>query len=158
MKQLIYYPNKKHKLKNALFIESDCSKNYRVIVPISGTHLELYNEDRLIAEVDGSYITLNGNEILVKKLGFLKWGWVLPTPPAQCILVPSMGGDKYTIGDEVAVSLIDKTEISGNPFDLFKRVGDKERYLTLKYDKCMINEPMAYCLLMVNISKRLHTI
>ncbi len=67
MKQLIYYPNKKHKLKNALFIESDCSKNYRVIVPISGTHLELYNEDRLIAEVDGSYITLNGNEILVKK-------------------------------------------------------------------------------------------
>ncbi len=81
----------------------------------------------------------------------------MPTP-AQCILVPSMGGDKYTIGDEVAVSLIDKTEISGNPFDLFKRVGDKERYLTLKYDKCMINEPMAYCLLMVNISKRLHTI
>ena len=157
MIDLIYYPTKHRKNKRELFIESDIKLNYKALIPEAGTHLDVYEETKLIGKVNGTHIELFDTPIPKKQLSFFTWSWVISDSPEQ-LLSPHMEDDKYLLNGEIVVRVIDRTAVSQNICNIFKKVDTSERFMKLSYDETKVDGIIAFCLLLVDVSKTFHSI
>lgn len=157
MQNLTYYPSKRSGNKRELYIESDIKLNYKAVIPEAGTQLDIYEGTQLIGQVDGTYIEIFGKPIPKKKLSFLTWAWVISESPKQ-LLSPHLDDDKYLLNNEIVALVTDKTAVSQNIFDLFKKTEQSERFIKLSYDETKLDEITALCLLLVDVSKTFHSI
>ncbi|WP_394391439.1 hypothetical protein [Shewanella woodyi] len=59
---------------------------------------------------------------------------------------------------EIVALITDKTAVSQNIFDIFKKTDTSEHYIKLAYDETKLDEITAFSLLLVDISKTFHSI
>ncbi|ENY3127820.1 hypothetical protein ACFXAP_001841 [Vibrio cholerae] len=152
MKELVYFPNRKVNGIGNVYIRSDCEDDFFVVRPVSGTAYHLYHADEKIGEVDGCHIKVYGRALTKEKLGWFRWGWILPTSPPST-LVPQLNDCDYKVGNDVVVTIVDSLAYGSNIFSAYQEKSNKERSLTLRYDEKIIDHAIAYCLLMVELSR-----
>jgi hypothetical protein len=156
MLKITYYPNRSSWNSNELKFESNFNQLFTARLPVSGTHVELLEGDKVIGEVDGTYIVLNGNPIKQKRKGIWRWAWVLTEKP-ELLLWP--GDSEYLINNEVVASISESEPPSSNPFDLFKSEMDSsEAYIQLSFKEGKIDPLIAMSLLLVSVSRTFHSI
>ena len=156
MLQITYYPERSSWNSNELKFESNFNQPYTARLPISGSHVELLEGGKVIGEVNGTHIVLNGIPIKQKRKGIWRWAWVLTETP-ELLLWP--GDSEYLINDEVVASISESEPPSSNPFDLFKsEIERSEAYIQLSFKEGKIDPLIAMSLLLVSVSSRFHSI
>ncbi|WP_199608750.1 hypothetical protein [Flocculibacter collagenilyticus] len=152
-----YYPQRTTGIKHELYLESDIRLDYTVMIPESGTQLDVYENEKLVAQIDGNCIKIQNQQVPEKKYGVFNWAWEFKHP--QKIEIRPENDNFYSDGD--VIGFVSTKEASTGILDLifnFRNSVSEEGIVKLNYQDHKLNTLIALCLLLVKVSRRFHTI
>jgi hypothetical protein len=155
MAYFIYHGDKEDTIRE-LEIESNIPNKYRVLVPSSGTALNVMEGDNLVAQVNGTHIVLHGEPIEIQRDGISRWGWVIDNN-SRTVLYPN--NESYRIDNEVVARVT-----SGGGLFSWLLIMLKTRsfipfspFIKLEYDDDKIETLLALSIHLVDVSNSFHS-